>query len=89
MACALTPSYAALCAFRFFVGIGAACAISIVGGVYADTYDDPVSRGRSMATFMVVGFGLRFTHMCQVLSISRQTASALYLVQLLGVLQEL
>jgi MFS family permease len=42
--------------FRFFVGIGAACAISIVGGVYADIYDDPVSRGRAMATFMVVSF---------------------------------
>ncbi len=52
MACALAPNYPALIFFRFMVGLGAACAISIIGGVYADIYNDPVSRGRAMAAFM-------------------------------------
>lgn len=54
MACALAPNWPALIVFRFFVGLGAACAISVVGGVYADIFDDPVSRGRAMAAFMAV-----------------------------------
>ena len=54
MACALAPNYPALVFFRFMVGLGAACAVSIVGGLYADIYNDPVSRGRAMAAFMAV-----------------------------------
>jgi MFS family permease len=64
MACALAPTYPALCVFRFFVGIGAACAISIVGGVYADIYNDPVARGRAMSTFMVVSLQLSLYAAC-------------------------
>jgi hypothetical protein len=32
---------------------GGSCAISVVGGICADIYHDPRSRGRSMAIFMV------------------------------------
>jgi hypothetical protein len=53
IASALSPNYAALVVFRLFVGIGGSCAISVVGGICADVYHDPVSRGRSMAIFMV------------------------------------
>ena len=52
LACALSPSFAALCVFRLFVGLGAACAITVVGGVFADIFGSPVSRGRAMAAFM-------------------------------------
>lgn len=54
LGCALAPTFPALVVFRFIVGLGAACAVSIVGGVYADIYDDPVSRGRAVAAFMAV-----------------------------------
>lgn len=50
---AIAPNFAALVIFRMLVGVGGSCAISVVGGVCADVYHDPVSRGRSMAIFMV------------------------------------
>lgn len=53
IASALSPNFAALVIFRLFVGIGGSCAISVVGGICADVYHNPVSRGRSMALFMV------------------------------------
>ena len=53
IASAVSPNFAALVVFRLLVGTGGSCAISVVGGVYADIYHDPVSRGRSMALFMV------------------------------------
>ncbi|KAF2642151.1 MFS general substrate transporter [Massarina eburnea CBS 473.64] len=49
---AVAPTFSALVVFRFLVGIGGSCAISVVGGICADVYHDPVSRGRSMAIFM-------------------------------------
>ena len=49
VASAVSPNFAALVIFRLFVGIGGSCAISVVGGICADIYHDPVSRGRSMA----------------------------------------
>jgi MFS family permease len=52
MACALAPNFAALLVFRIFTGISASSPISVTGGVYADIYDDPVTRGRAMAMFM-------------------------------------
>lgn len=54
MACALAPNFPALLVFRIFTGIGASSPISVTGGVYADIYDDPVTRGRAMAMFMGV-----------------------------------
>lgn len=49
---AVSPNFAALVVFRLFTGIGGSCAISVVGGICADIYHDPKSRGRSMAGFM-------------------------------------
>jgi MFS family permease len=49
---AVSPNFAALVIFRLLVGIGGSCAISVVGGICADIYHDPKSRGRSMAGFM-------------------------------------
>lgn len=54
MACALSPNWAALLIFRLLTGVNASSPISIVGGVYADIYSDPVTRGRAMAMFMAV-----------------------------------
>ena len=52
LACAVAPDWPALLVFRVVVGINASSAISVAGGVYADIYDDPVTRGRAMAVFM-------------------------------------
>ncbi|KAK0121699.1 hypothetical protein ONS95_009984 [Cadophora gregata] len=52
MACALAPNYPALLIFRILTGINASSPIAVTGGMYADVYNDPVTRGRAMATFM-------------------------------------
>lgn len=56
MACALAPTWPAFLVFRLFSGFMASSAIAIVGGLYADIYGDPVTRGRAMAVFMTVLF---------------------------------
>jgi MFS family permease len=40
--------------FRLLTGIFASAPITIVGGVYADIYEEPINRGRAMAAFMAV-----------------------------------
>ncbi|KAI9754803.1 MAG: hypothetical protein M4579_004528 [Chaenotheca gracillima] len=52
MACALAPNWPALIVFRFIVGVMASSPVSVVGGLFADIYGDPVTRGRAMALFM-------------------------------------
>ncbi|KAF2827998.1 MFS general substrate transporter [Ophiobolus disseminans] len=52
IASAVAPNFAALVIFRLLTGIGGSCAISVVGGICADVWHDPVERGRSMAVFM-------------------------------------
>lgn len=52
LACAVAPNFPAYIIFRLFVGVGASAPISVVGGIYADIYDNPVTRGRAMTTFM-------------------------------------
>lgn len=52
MACALSPTFPALLVFRLLSGLVAAAPNAIVGGLYADIYDDPVHRGRVLAYFM-------------------------------------
>ncbi|TVY56401.1 Citrinin biosynthesis cluster MFS transporter mrr1 [Lachnellula cervina] len=52
MACALSPNWAALLIFRLLAGVNASSPISVIGGVYADMYENPVTRGRAMAVFM-------------------------------------
>lgn len=54
MACALAPNWPSFLIFRFICGINASSAIAVVGGLYADVFDDPVIRGRAMAIFMAV-----------------------------------
>jgi MFS family permease len=54
LGCALARSWGVLVGFRFLAGVAASCPIAVVGGVYADVYDDPVARGRAMAVFMAV-----------------------------------
>ena len=54
MACALAPNWPALLVFRLLCGLMASSAITVVGGLYADVFADPVIRGRAMAVFMAV-----------------------------------
>ncbi|KAH7321977.1 major facilitator superfamily domain-containing protein [Rhexocercosporidium sp. MPI-PUGE-AT-0058] len=55
---ALAPNWNALLIFRLLAGIGASAPISVVGGIYADIYESPVARGRSVAVFFTtIGFG--------------------------------
>jgi len=56
MGCALTPTWAGLLVFRFLTGVSASSPIAVVGGIYADIYNDPVTRGRAMSVFMGVKF---------------------------------
>lgn len=58
---ALAPNFAGLVIMRLLCGIGAACAITVTGGVCADLYEGPEARGRAMAVFMgVTTFGPTF-----------------------------
>lgn len=52
--CALAPSWPSLLAFRGFAGLFASCPMAVVGGLYADIYRDPVSRGRATMLIMAV-----------------------------------
>ena len=54
MACALAPNWPAFLVFRLICGINASCAITVVGGLYADVFGDPVMRGRAMAMVIFV-----------------------------------
>ena len=54
LACAVAPNWPAFLVFRLFCGITASSAIAVVGGLFADVYGDPVTRGRAMAIFMAV-----------------------------------
>ncbi|KAI1767096.1 major facilitator superfamily transporter [Hypoxylon sp. FL1150] len=53
MACALAPNWPAMLVFRFFVGTFASAPIAVTTGILADVFQDPVTRGRAMAWFMV------------------------------------
>ena len=52
MASALAPNFTALCFFRLFSGVFASSPIVVIGGLYADIFADPVTRGKAMAVFM-------------------------------------
>ncbi|OCL12877.1 MFS general substrate transporter [Glonium stellatum] len=52
MGSAVAPNWSAMIVFRLFVGIFGACPIAVVGGICADIYHNPESRGRAMALFM-------------------------------------
>ncbi|KZF23732.1 MFS general substrate transporter [Xylona heveae TC161] len=48
---ALAPNWPAFLVFRFLSGLGASAPLTLAGGVYADCFPNPVSRGRVMAYF--------------------------------------
>ena len=52
MATALSPNWTAFLIFRLFCGITASAPIAVVGGLYADIFEDPRKRGVAMACFM-------------------------------------
>jgi multidrug resistance protein len=52
LGCALAPNWPALLVFRLLCGVMASAPIAVVGGLYADIYQDPRTRGRAMAYFM-------------------------------------
>ena len=53
-ACAVAPTWPALLVFRLITGINASSAVAIIGGLFADIYDDPTARGRANAFCMAV-----------------------------------
>ncbi|KAF4906426.1 putative MFS-type transporter [Colletotrichum fructicola] len=54
LACSGAPNYAALLVFRLLCGINAAAPTSVLGGLYADIFDDASVRGNAMALYMSV-----------------------------------
>ncbi|KAL8841268.1 MAG: hypothetical protein Q9176_003361 [Flavoplaca citrina] len=52
MACAVAPNWPSFLVFRLLCGITASSPIAVVGGLFADIYNDPITRGRAMAFFM-------------------------------------
>lgn len=60
MACALAPDWPSLLVFRFFTGAFASSPIAIVAGILADIYNDPRTRGRAFAIFMVVSLKTKY-----------------------------
>ena len=48
------PNWGAYLVFRFFRGISASSAISVVGGIFADIFDNPKTRGRVNAVYFCV-----------------------------------
>ena len=51
---ALAPNWGALAVPWLLTGIVASAPITIIGGMYADTYELRFRRGRAIAAFMVV-----------------------------------
>ncbi|RAH74139.1 MFS general substrate transporter [Aspergillus aculeatinus CBS 121060] len=54
LACALSPTFESLLAFRFLCGLNASVPNAVLSGLYSDIYEDPERRGRAMAIFMFV-----------------------------------
>lgn len=52
LACALSPRYWFLLLFRFLCGLAGSTPNAVIGGLYADIYDDPAQRGRIMAYYV-------------------------------------
>ncbi|VUC35884.1 unnamed protein product [Clonostachys rosea] len=52
LGCSLAPNWTSLLIFRLLAGISGSAPLSIVPGVIADMYSDPIARGRAIASFM-------------------------------------
>ncbi|KAK5047253.1 hypothetical protein LTR84_006775 [Exophiala bonariae] len=57
LACAVAPTWPALLIFRFLSGVFASAPITVVGGIFADIYDDPVRRGQAKALIGLTSLG--------------------------------
>jgi multidrug resistance protein len=54
IACAVATSLPALLTFRFLCGLGGSAPNAVIGGLFADIYDDPHQRGMAMSFFIFV-----------------------------------
>jgi multidrug resistance protein len=54
IACAVATSLPALLTFRFLCGLGGSAPNAVIGGLFADIYDDPHQRGMAMSCFIFV-----------------------------------
>lgn len=54
MASSASSSYPMLLVFRVLGGINAAAPTTVIGGLYADIFDDPGQRGNAIAVYMTV-----------------------------------
>ena len=52
LGCALAPNFAGYVVFRLWAGIGASTPVSVIGGIYADIYNNPRARGVAITAFM-------------------------------------
>jgi len=62
LADALSPTYPAFVVFRLLCGINASSAIAITGALYADIFNQPVSRGRVNSIFLFVSMTRSYEH---------------------------
>jgi len=75
LACALAPCWESFLFFRFATGVNASAPIAVVGGVYADIYGNPISRGRALAVFTGVSVQPNIQSGEQKLNFYRELAS--------------
>lgn len=50
----VAPTYAVLLILRLFCGICASAPTAVIGGLYADIFDNPSHRGTAMALYMTI-----------------------------------
>lgn len=71
LACAVAPNFTSIVVFRLFAGIFASSPTAVVGGLYADIFSDPKTRGRAMAGFMAVTMSRKMTRQAFMLTCDR------------------
>lgn len=54
MASSVATNYPMLLVFRVLGGINAAAPTTVIGGLYADIFDDPAERGNAIAVYMTI-----------------------------------
>lgn len=54
LACALAPNWPSFLIFRLVTGTCASVPLTVIGGLFADIFQDPQTRGRAMVAFMSV-----------------------------------
>lgn len=66
LACALAPTWPALLVFRFLSGAFASAPITVVGGIFADIYDDRDSVDFLRSNHWTYHFGVRITRLVEM-----------------------